>query len=33
MLKVQSCEMLDLVFLLDCYRNEIGLENNEIERI
>ena len=25
------CEMLDLVFLLDCYRNEIGLENSEIE--
>ena len=22
-----------LVFLLDCYRNEISLENNEIERI
>ena len=26
------CEMLDLVFLLDCYRNENGLGDNEIER-
>ena len=30
MLKVQSCEMLDLVFL-DCYKNGINLENGEIE--
>ena len=30
MLKVQSCEMLDLV-LLDCYKNGISLENSEIE--
>ena len=25
------CEMLDLVFLLDCYRNEMDLENNVLE--
>ena len=25
------CEMLDLVFLLDCYRNEMDLENNVFE--
>ena len=29
--KFIDCEMIDLVFLLDCYRNEIGLGNNEIE--
>ena len=23
--------MLDLIFLLECYRNETGLGNNEIE--
>ena len=26
------CEMLDLVFLLDCYRNKMDLENNVLER-
>ena len=25
------CEMLDLVFLLDWYRNEMDLENNVLE--
>ena len=29
--KFKVCEMLDLVFLLDYYRNEIGFKNNEIE--
>ena len=32
MLKSRVCEMLDLVFLLDCYGNENGLGSNEIER-
>ena len=25
------CEMFELVFLLDCYRNEMDLENNGLE--
>ena len=31
MLTVQFCEIFELVFLLDCYRNEIDLENNVLD--
>ena len=29
--KSSVCEMLDLVLLLDCYRNEMDLEKNVLE--